>query len=143
MERQRRVLTRDSPPSAWFIIDQMALYREVGSPAVMAGQCGHLLAAAERPRVTITVMPAVAHPANASGFILADGPPRASAWCEHLAGGYVYTEQETVNDLSVRFARLRAESYRESESLKMIERLGKAWAAGVSPLTATATGASA
>jgi transcriptional regulator with XRE-family HTH domain len=143
MERQRRVLERDSPPSAWFIIDQMALFREIGSPEVMARQCAHLLTVAGQPNVTVTVMPAVTHPANASGFILADGPERVSAWCEHLAGGYVYTEPETVNDLSVRYDRLRAESYRESESLTMIERLGELWAAGVNPLTATATGASA
>jgi transcriptional regulator with XRE-family HTH domain len=144
MERQRRVLDRDSPPSAWFIIDQMALFREIGSPEVMAAQCAHLLAVAQGPNVTMTVMPAVTHSANASGFILADNPGQAgSAWCEHLAGGYVYTEQETVNDLSVRFDRLRAESHRESDSLNMIERLGKQWAAGVNPLTATATAASA
>jgi hypothetical protein len=43
----------------------MALYRQVGSPAVMADQMRHLLAVAARPQVTITVMPAIAHAATA------------------------------------------------------------------------------
>ena len=35
----------------------------------------------------VLVLPAIAHPANASGFVIADD----SAWCEHVAGGFVYT----------------------------------------------------
>jgi hypothetical protein len=62
---------------------------------------------------------------------------------ESYARALVAAQPETVNDLSVRFDRLRAESYRESESLTMIERLGEVWAADVNPLTAMATGASA
>jgi hypothetical protein len=42
LERQRRVLGRTGPPQATFIIDQLSLYREVGSPEVMAEQCAHL-----------------------------------------------------------------------------------------------------
>ena len=40
-------------------------------------------------------MPAIAHAANASGFVLADD----AAWCEHLAAGGVYTEPQIVNGL--------------------------------------------
>jgi hypothetical protein len=41
------------------------------------------------PDITIQALPAIAHPANASGFLIADD----SASCEHLAGGFVYTDQ--------------------------------------------------
>jgi hypothetical protein len=34
MERQRRVLMRDDPPLAFFVVDEFALYRLVGSPEV-------------------------------------------------------------------------------------------------------------
>jgi hypothetical protein len=139
MERQRRVLMRDNPPQAWFIVDELSLYREVGDVTTMADQLRHLSAVAAMPNVTLTVMRAIAHPANASGFIVADD----SAWCEHLASGFVYTEPEAVNPLAVRFDTLRAECYRASESLRMIERLGEQWESGVNPLTRTATGASA
>jgi predicted transcriptional regulator len=131
-ERQRRVLDRqDSPPSVWIIVDEMALYRQVGTPAVMAAQLRHLAEVAARSLVTLTVMPAIAHAANASGFVLADD----AAWCEHLAAGGVYTEPQIVTGLAQRFDSLRAECYRASESLALIDRTKEIWTAGVSPLT--------
>jgi transcriptional regulator with XRE-family HTH domain len=112
-ERQARVLNRERPPSAWVIIDQLSLYRQVGTPAVMAGQLRHLTETAAKPHVTITVMPAIAHSANASGFVLADD----AAWCEHMAAGGAYTDPQIVTRLAQRFDSLRAESYRASASL--------------------------
>jgi hypothetical protein len=47
---------------------------------------------AAKPHVTITVMPAIAHAANASGFVLADD----AAWCEHMAAGGAYTNPQIV-----------------------------------------------
>lgn len=138
-ERQRRVLGRHDPPQVWIIVDEMALYRLVGSHEVMAAQARHLLAVAALPLVTLTVMPAVAHAANASGFVLADD----AAWCEHLAAGGVYTDPQIVSALAVRFDSLRAESYRASESAAMIGKAGELWTAGVNPATQTATAASA
>jgi transcriptional regulator with XRE-family HTH domain len=135
MERQRRVMARDDPPSAWFIIDELALYRLVGSSEIMAGQLRHLLTVAALPRVTMTVMPAVAHPANASELIIADD----AAYVEHMAGGFTYTDEETVSALAARFDSLRGECYRVSESAALIERLGEIWTAGENPLTRTAT----
>jgi lambda repressor-like predicted transcriptional regulator len=138
-ERQARVLNRQIPPSVWVIIDQLSLYRQVGTPAVMAAQMRHLTEIAAMPQVTITVVPAIAHAANASGFVLADD----AAWCEHMAAGGVYTDPQIVTRLSQRFDNLRAESYRASESLAMIDRTAELWSAGVSPLTQTATAATA
>lgn len=139
-ERQRRVLDRqDNPPSLWVIVDEIALYRQVGAPAVMAAQLRHLTEVAARPLVTLTVMPAIAHAANASGFVLADD----AAWCEHLAAGGVYTEPQIVTGLAQRFDSLRAECYRASESLALIDRTAGIWTAGVSPLTRMAMEASA
>ena len=46
MERQRRVLLCDDPPAVWFIVDQLSLYRLVGTPEVMADQMRHLAAIA-------------------------------------------------------------------------------------------------
>jgi len=135
MERQRRVLMRDDPPSAWFIIDELSLYREVGSPEVMARQLEHLSAVAAMPTVTVQVHPAVAHCANASEFIIGDD----AAYAEHVAGGYVFTDEETVSALALRFDTLRGECYKVSQSAALLERMARSWTAGVSPLTQTAT----
>jgi hypothetical protein len=79
------------------------------------------------------VMPAVAHPANNSGIMLAD----TAVWLEHAAAGYVFTDPQTVSPLALRFDTLRAEAYRASESTALIGRLADVWATGASPLTAT------
>jgi transcriptional regulator with XRE-family HTH domain len=134
MERQRRVILRDSPPAAWFVVDEMALYRLVGSPGIMAAQMRQLGAVAAMPDITVQVLPAIAHPANASGFVIADD----SAWCEQVAGGFVYTDQ-TVRTLLRLFDTLRSESYRASETAALLERTAQTWATGASPLTQTPT----
>jgi transcriptional regulator with XRE-family HTH domain len=139
MERQRRALYRDDPPRAWFVIDEFALYRLVGSPEVMAAQMRQLATVAAMPSVTLTVMPPVLHPANESGFVIADD----AAYAEHVVGGFVYTEPETVTSLAIRFDRLRAESRRASESLALIERMEEIWTTGARAATAVPTAASA
>jgi Domain of unknown function (DUF5753)/Domain of unknown function (DUF397) len=64
MRRQQRVMARDNAPAAWFIIDELSLYRAVGSAQSMAAQLRHLLEAAATSKVSIQVLPAVAHPVN-------------------------------------------------------------------------------
>ncbi len=138
MERQRRVIMREDPPTALFVVDEMALYRRVGSPQVMSAQMRHLSAVAALPHVTVQVLPAVAHPANTSGFIVADD----SAWCEHVRSGYVYTG-ESVTPLLTLFDTLRGECYRVSESTALFERMTGIWAHGVRAAIQTPTEARA
>lgn len=133
MERQQRVLGKDNPPASRYIVDELSLYREVGSPAVMAAQLRHVLELAATPKITVQVLPAIAHPANASGFLLTD----EAVWVEHATAGYVFTDAKTFTELSSRFDMLRGECYRVSESLALIERLAEVWATGASPLTQT------
>ena len=139
MERQKRVLMREEPPMAWFIIDELSLYREVGSAQVMAEQMRYLADIAAIPTVVVQVLPAVAHPAGASGFIVADD----AAYAEHVAGGYTFTEQETVTSLLKLFNTIHSESFRASESLRMLEGMEQEWMTGVSPLTRTPTAGTA
>jgi transcriptional regulator with XRE-family HTH domain len=137
MERQRRLFAREAV-SSWFVIDEMALYRLVESPEGMADQLSHLCAMATAPTVTLQVLPAIAHPATASGFVVADD----SAYAEHVASGGVYGG-DGLSNMAKMFDTLRGECYRVSESLTMIERLGRVWASGVNPLTAPRTAATA
>jgi hypothetical protein len=135
MERQRRVLFRDDPPLSFFVIDELSLYRCVGSPEIMAAQLRHLAEVAALPNITVQVLPAVAHPANVSGFVVTD----AAALCEHMRGSYVYTEPETATSLARMFDTLRSECRKASESMALIKEMRETWATGVSPLTQTRT----
>ena len=126
MGRQHRVLMREKPPLPFFVIDELSLLREVGSPETMAAQMRSLIEIARRPHVTIQVLPASAHPANASELIVTD----EAAYAEHVVGGFVYTDQETVSSLLQLFTSIHSESYRASDSLRMFERMAEAWTGG-------------
>ncbi len=130
MARQQRVLMRDDPPSAWFVVDQLALYRLVGNAEIMAAQMDHLAAVAAMPDITLQILPAVAHPATYSELIVAD----SAAYAEHVAGGFVYTDELTVTGQARLFHTILSESYRASESAAMIEEVGQVWRAGASPV---------
>lgn len=138
MARQARVLMRDDRPSVCCLVDHTALYRLVGSPEVMASQMAHLAEVAALPNVTIQVLPAVAHPAGASGFMVTD----TAAYAEHVIGGYTYTETETVTSLARLFDTLRGECYRVSESVAIIRKAGETWT-GERARTQTPTAVSA
>ena len=84
------------------------------------------------------VLPAIAHPATQSGFMIADG----AAYAEHVAGGYVFTDQETATSIERLFDTLRGECYRVSESLAIIGKAGKLWT-GASRATAGPMGETA
>ena len=132
MERQRRLFEREA--QAWFIVDQLSLYRLVGSPEVMADQMRRLAELAALPNVTVQVLPAVAHPANASGFIVTDD----ATLCEHVKGSFVYTDEQSVTSLARLFDTLRGECYRVSESLALLKEVGQIWT-GESQPTQTPT----
>ena len=59
--KRQAILTREDPPTTWFLVDQAALRRCIGSPAVMAAQMAQLAAIARLPNVTIQVVPENAH----------------------------------------------------------------------------------
>jgi hypothetical protein len=126
LERQRRVLGRTDPPRVTLLVDEVALW-------------SHLADVAAMPNVTVQVVPAIAHAAVASGYVLTDD----AAWCEHLAAGGVFTDPDIVANIAARHDSLRSECYRASESLAMIAEAGTAWASGVSPLTRRAAAGTA
>jgi transcriptional regulator with XRE-family HTH domain len=125
MTRQSRVLFRDDPPEASILVDHAALYRLMGTPEIMAAQCGRLAEIAELPHVTLQVLPAVGHPATSSGFMLADS---GAAYVEHVAGGAVYADGDAqVATLRNIFRIIRAECYRASESLAVLRKAQEVW----------------
>jgi transcriptional regulator with XRE-family HTH domain len=139
MERQRRVLGRDDPPATRFVVDEVSLHRLIGSPQTMAAQMRHMGEVAALPNVTLQVLPLIAHAANASGLVVTD----TAAYCEHMAGGYAYTDPVIVSSLAARFDALRDECYRASESRTMLERMHEQWETGASPRIPTQPAGSA
>ena len=89
MARQE-VLSRRTPSYLWTVIDEAALRRPAGRPGVMRRQLRYLLEAAERPNVTIQVIPF-----QAGGHAAAGGPFSILRFAEPDLPDVVYLEQLT------------------------------------------------
>jgi Domain of unknown function (DUF5753) len=126
MARQQRILMREDPPDIWLVVDELSLYRMVTSPAVMATQMTRLAEIARLPHVTMQILPAREHPANASALLVTEN----AAYVEHLVGGLVFTEGQTVSSLQRLMSTIQAESYRASDSLARVEGMTATWTTG-------------
>ena len=89
MARQA-VLDKPDPPNVWAVVDEAVLRRPAGSPAVMHGQLKHLLDMAQRPNITIQIMPF-----QAGGHSAAGGPFSILRFAEPDLPDVVYLEQLT------------------------------------------------
>lgn len=67
--RLRRQDLLDSPdaPALWVVMEETALRRAVGGPAVMRGQIGRLIEALDHPRITLRVLPLAAGAHSGAG----------------------------------------------------------------------------
>ncbi|MFC7382094.1 helix-turn-helix domain-containing protein [Sphaerisporangium rhizosphaerae] len=73
---RQQILMRENPPSLLALIDEAALRKQIGGPAVMREQIGKLIDMAARPNITIQIVPdtAGAHPALEGAFVILDFP---------------------------------------------------------------------
>lgn len=134
MERQRLLYERGVP--VLHLVDELALYRLMGPPEVMAEQMTRLLDLPRRPDVQVMVVPAVGHAALGSELVITD----TGAYTESLAGGYVHADDETATGLRRLADTIMVESYRASESADIIGKVRDLWKRGESPLTALRRG---
>jgi Domain of unknown function (DUF5753) len=94
MNRQQRVRQRveaGSPPRLFVILDEIVLRRVIGDAGVMRAQLEHLASQAQRPHVTLTVLPTAlgGHPGLGGVFELlefADDRDPALAFIESASG---------------------------------------------------------
>jgi transcriptional regulator with XRE-family HTH domain len=104
MARQA-ILDREDPPLLWVVIDDAALSRCVGSPAVMADALAHLADMARRPSITVQVLAdAGAHIGLSSPFTIAENTgATTSVNVDDVADGRVCDDAATVGMVSMRF----------------------------------------
>jgi transcriptional regulator with XRE-family HTH domain len=137
--KRQVILTRDAPPTVWFLVDEAALRRRVGSRKVMAAQLAHLVGVARLPNVAIQVVPAIEHAGLLGGFAVTE----RAAYVETAVAGQVFEDAEIIAGLLTRFDTLRSEAFRASESLTLIERMCKEWkATGAKAVTQATTAGS-
>ncbi|WBB78369.1 helix-turn-helix transcriptional regulator [Micromonospora sp. WMMD882] len=130
LERQT-ILAREAPPQLIVVLDEGAI-RRVGHGAekLMVDQLFHLVTCAERPNISIHVVPAdVGVHAGLSGPLslahLADG-----SWVGHLEnqlGGDVVCRTADLDTLFERWESIRNEALSRRQSLELIKEVVNQW----------------
>ena len=125
---RQSVLERTDPPLLWVLLDENVLHRQVGGAMIMPDQMTHLAAMARRPNITIQLIPREeAHVGLTGGFDMAETADAFVAHLEHIADGLTTDSPAIVAQTSTRFDALKADAYRRSESLTLIEEMAEKW----------------
>jgi transcriptional regulator with XRE-family HTH domain len=127
MDRQA-ILAQSSPPDLWVMLSESVLRAEVGGPAVMHAQLRRLIDVAERPNVTLQVLPFsnAAHADPISPFTILDFPETADptiVYLEHLTGCLFLESEDEIRRYTVVFDRLRAEALGIGQSAGLIAEM--------------------
>ncbi|MFL6054726.1 MAG: Scr1 family TA system antitoxin-like transcriptional regulator [Actinoallomurus sp.] len=120
-ERQE-ILSGDNPPMLRCVVDEMALYRQIGDAAVMRAQLEHLVARVS-PRVTIQVVPAAANPHRMGAFTIATVEGSEVAYVETAVRGIVTSNREGIAQLSERWESIRTFALSQHESIEFIKKV--------------------
>ncbi|MEU3546949.1 helix-turn-helix transcriptional regulator [Streptomyces longwoodensis] len=125
MERQR-ILQREHPPVLWTVLDEAALYREIGGPGVMREQLAHLLSLFGRPWLELQVLPFSVgqHSSTMGSFNLLrfDDHPDIH-YAESYDQGHMTANPAVIRERSVGYARLQAEALSPRDSAALIARV--------------------
>lgn len=125
LERQS-VLTRNSPPRLSYVIEESALEKEFGGPAVLKEQLLQLLEYMRTlNHLTVQVMPNARHAhAGLQGpmQLMSTEEGRNLVFVESQAGSTLISKPEQVNGLFDLFGMLRAQALTPWESAELIER---------------------
>ena len=127
MERQQ-VLRADSPLQLWGIVDEAALRRQVGGPAIMRAQFRHLMEASESPNVIFQLIPfdAGAHAGMPGSFIVlqfADEAIPDVIYIDSMAGDLFLEAESDVRRYKLVFEHLRAVSASPDASRSLLTSL--------------------
>ncbi|WP_216214671.1 DUF5753 domain-containing protein [Amycolatopsis aidingensis] len=132
MARQELLNRSENPPQVWSVLDEGALRRQVGGPAVMRDQLRHLAQLTEQPNIEIQVLPFTAgtHPATDGTFTILDYPPEfvgdpGTVYIENRRGGLYYETTEELRDFRNVFERLQIQAEKPERSREFILNLSK------------------
>jgi hypothetical protein len=132
--RRQQLLYRDERPlKLWSILDEAALHRFVGGPAVMQEQLKQLIDTSQMRNVTIQVVPysVGAHPGLDSTFNILEFAPGVPTivYIEGLLG-WIYLERAAdVERYEFVFERLSEIALSPEESVDLITKINRDFAA--------------
>ena len=135
---RQQLLTRRQPPPLefWAIMDEAALHRLIGGPAVMGAQLKRVVEAMQLPNVTVQVIPYSIgpHPALNSTFNILEfsGAAPHLVYSEGLAGFIFMEREEDVERYNDVFRHLADIALTPDQSADLMMRLAEAYANALS-----------
>ncbi|GAA4241444.1 hypothetical protein GCM10022254_70290 [Actinomadura meridiana] len=108
--KRKEILTRPNPVSAWFAVDEFALHRIIGSPAIMKAQFQHLLELSELENVMVTVIPKeIGYHVGLTGsfYVLGFEDGANAAYVESAGIGLLIEEPARVGEYLERYSSLQ------------------------------------
>ncbi|MFJ8468876.1 helix-turn-helix domain-containing protein [Streptomyces swartbergensis] len=120
-----RLLFRPDAPQLWAVIDESVLLRVLGSTAVMREQLAHLVEMAERPNVTLQIVPlnvtnasAPAIPVTYLRFGGLDLPD--VVYLEHIKSANFLEDLDETEEYRIALDRLADEALKPRDSLELL-----------------------
>ncbi|MEU9553989.1 helix-turn-helix domain-containing protein [Streptomyces fumanus] len=125
--RRAELLTRAEAPQLWAVIDESVLLRVLGSTDIMREQLRHLTKMAERPNVTLQVVPLDVTNASAPNMPItylrfggADLPD--VVYLEHIKSANFLEDRDETEEYRVALDRLADEALTPRESVELLRR---------------------
>lgn len=128
LRRQQRIWDERNPLRLWAVVDESALRRTVGGPAVMAEQLRTLAESSRLPHVTLQVMPfaAGAHPGVNGQYTIMEFPEASDSTVIYFEGGTsdLYLEKpHDVQHYSVIYEHLRAQALSPQQTREFMVKI--------------------
>jgi hypothetical protein len=129
MNRQKLVADKEGP-RLWAIVDEAALRRPVGGPAVMRAQIEHLIEAADMPNVILQVMPFRfgGHAAESGAFTILRFPEQDLpdvVYLEQLTSALYLDKRDDVDQYLQVMERLSVDSQTPASSVELLTEMLK------------------
>ncbi|MEU6214838.1 Scr1 family TA system antitoxin-like transcriptional regulator [Streptomyces sp. NPDC047023] len=124
--QRQKILTRPVPPTLSFIVWEAALRDRIGGTEVYRKQLRHLRACADRPTVSLQVLPLgiTAHAGLNGPFTLLETPEfQHLAYSETQRGSFLVRDPNEVSILSQKYAMLRSQALNVTETKGLLDRL--------------------
>lgn len=126
--KRQAILDQDAGPALHCIVDEGALRRPIGGPAVMRDQLARLVQAAALPRVTFQVIPLAigAHPALDSTFVILqfdEAMVNDVVYVEGVVGNIYMESSADLQRYRKMFSRLRSIALSPDDSITLVNRI--------------------
>ncbi|MHA6759061.1 helix-turn-helix domain-containing protein [Streptacidiphilus sp. PAMC 29251] len=128
--RRQKLLAEGDGPRLWAVVDEAALRRPVGGPAVMKAQVQRLIDAAEMPNVVVQVMPFRfgGHAAESGAFTILRFPEQDLpdvVYLEQLTSALYLDKRDDVDQYIQVMERLSVDSLTPESSVELLSALLK------------------